>query len=406
MKNLSLIIILACLSMLGAFSTDTYLPSFPSIAEEFRIGLDVVQQTLTVYLLAMAVMTLFHGTLSDAMGRRPVILIGLIFYVGASVGALFARSFSILLFCRLVQGMFAGVGMAVGRAMIRDRFSGPEAQTVMSYTTVVFGLAPVLAPILGGWLEVAFGWRSVFGFLAIFGFLLLGACTLKLPESLPPARRSPLHLRATLTNYVIMATDLRFLFQSLAIALAASALFIYISAAPVFILQILHLPETSFAWLFVPMITGIMLGSLAAGRVAHFWRPERTIRIGFGMMIGAAIVNVLYAATFTVAIPWAVIPILLCTFGMAFVSPAMTIVTLDLYPARRGMAASLQTALVMGAFSIYSGLVVPFLFGSALKLAVGVVAGFLASVTLWVCGQRQSHGPRSLIDDSRSIKVI
>jgi DHA1 family bicyclomycin/chloramphenicol resistance-like MFS transporter len=124
------------------------------------------------------------------------------------------------------------------------------------------------------------------------------------------------------------------------------------------------------------------------------------------MMLGAAIVNVLYAASFTVAIPWTVIPILLCTFGMAFVSPAMTIVTLDLYPARRGMAASLQTALVMGAFSIYSGLVVPFLFGSALKLAVGVVAGFLASVTLWVCGKRQSHGPRTLIDDSRSIKGI
>ncbi|HEY6677221.1 MAG TPA: multidrug effflux MFS transporter [Terrimicrobium sp.] len=392
MKNLLLIIILACLSMLGAFSTDTYLPSFPSIADEFRIGLDVVQQTLTVYLLAMAVMTLFHGTLSDALGRRPIILGGLVFYVAASAGALFARSFSFLLFCRLVQGMFAGVGMVVGRAMIRDRFSGPEAQTVMSYTTVVFGLAPVLAPILGGWLEVAFGWRSVFGFLATFGVLLLAACALKLPESLPPARRSPLHLRNTLKNYIVMATDRRFLFQSLAIALAASALFIYISAAPVFVLQILGLSETSFAWLFIPMITGIMLGSLVAGRVAHFWRPERTIRIGFGLMMGAAIVNVLYAWFFTVAIPWAVLPILLCTFGMAFVSPAMTIVTLDLYPSRRGMAASLQSAFVMGAFSIYSGLVVPFLFGSALKLAVGVLAGFLASVALWACGQRQSSG--------------
>jgi MFS transporter, DHA1 family, multidrug resistance protein len=261
----------------------------------------------------------------------------------------------------------------------------------MSYTTVVFGLAAVLAPILGGWLEVAFGWRSVFGFLAVFGFLLLGACTWKLPESLPPGRRSPLHLQATLKNYITMATDRRFLFQSLAIALAASALFIYISAAPIFVLQILGLSETSFAWLFAPMITGIMLGSLAAGRVAHFWRPERTIRVGFGMMIGAAIVNVLYAASFTVAIPWGVVPILLCTFGMAFISPAMTVVTLDLYPARRGMAASLQTAFVMSAFSIYSGLVVPFLFGSALKLSLGVLAGFLASVTLWFYGQRQCH---------------
>jgi MFS transporter, DHA1 family, multidrug resistance protein len=391
-KNLLLIIILACLSMLGAFSTDTYLPSFPSIAAEFQIGLDVVQQTLTVYLLAMAVMTLFHGTLSDAVGRRPIILAGLALYIAASFGAFFARSFSFLLICRLIQGMFAGVGMVVGRAMIRDRFSGPEAQTVMSYTTVVFGLAPVVAPILGGWLEVAFGWRSVFGFLAIFGFLLLAACTLKLPESLPAGKRLPLHLRTTLKNYLSMATDRRFLLQSLAIALAASALFIYISAAPVFVLQILGLSETSFAWLFVPMITGIMVGSLAAGRVAHFWRPERTIRVGFGLMIGAAIVNVVYAASFPVAIPWAVIPIMLCTFGMAFVSPAMTIVTLDLYPARRGMAASLQSAFVMGAFSIYSGLVVPFLFESALKLACGVLAGFLASVALWACGQRQLHG--------------
>ena len=390
MKNVPLIIILACLSMLGAFSTDTYLPSFPSIAVEFQIGLDIVQQTLTVYLLAMAVMTLFHGTLSDALGRRPIILGGLALYVAASVGALFAGNFSFLLLCRVVQGMFAGVGMVVGRAMIRDRFSGPEAQMVMSYTTVVFGLAPVLAPILGGWLEVAFGWRSVFGFLATFGFLLLAACTLKLPESLPAAKRSPLHLRATLKNYLTMATDSRFLFQSVAIALAASALFIYISAAPVFVLKILDLSETSFAWLFIPMITGIMLGSLAAGRVAHFWRAERTIQVGFGIMIGAALLNVLYAAVFTVAIPWAVIPILLCTFGMAFVSPAMTIVTLDLYPARRGMAASLQSAFVMGLFSLYSGVVVPFLFGSALKLAGGVFAGFLASVALWVCGQRHS----------------
>jgi DHA1 family bicyclomycin/chloramphenicol resistance-like MFS transporter len=391
-KNILLIIILACLSMLGAFSTDTYLPSFPSIAAEFRIGLDAVQQTLTVYLLAMAVMTLFHGTLSDAVGRRPIILSGLALYVAASFGAFFAQNFSFLLICRAIQGMFAGVGMVVGRAMIRDRFSGPEAQTVMSYTTVVFGLAPVVAPILGGWLEVAFGWRSVFAFLAIFGFLLLVACTLKLPESLPANKRSPLHLRTTLKNYLIMATDRRFLLQSLAIALAASALFIYISAAPVFVLQILGLSETSFAWLFVPMITGIMVGSLAAGRVAHFWRPERTMRVGFGMMIGAAIVNVVYAASCPVSIPWAVLPIMLCTFGMAFVSPAMTIVTLDLYPARRGMAASLQSAFVMGAFSIYSGLVVPFLFGSALKLACGVLAGFLASVALWACGQRQLDG--------------
>ncbi|MGA7216402.1 MAG: MFS transporter, partial [Terrimicrobiaceae bacterium] len=135
MKHRLLIVLLASLSMLGAFSTDTYLPSFPSIAAEFHLGIDVVQQTLTVYLLAMAVMTLFHGTLSDALGRRPVILGGVALYFAASIGASFASSFSFLLLCRFVQGMFAGAGMVVGRAMVRDRFSGPEAQTVMAYMT-------------------------------------------------------------------------------------------------------------------------------------------------------------------------------------------------------------------------------------------------------------------------------
>ncbi len=374
--------------MLGPFSIDTYLPSFRSIAAEFHLGVDAVQQTLTVFLLAMAVMTLFHGTLSDAVGRRPVILGGLAIYFAASVGAALANSFSSLLFCRLLQGMSAGAGLVVGRAMIRDRFSGPDAQTVMSYTTIVFGLAPVVAPILGGWLEVMFGWRSVFTFLAGFGFLVLVACALKLPESLPLLGRSPLRLRATLKDYVTVASDARFLLQSVAIALAASALFLYISSAPVFVLQILHLPETSFAWLFVPMITGIMVGSFVAGRVAHFWPPDRTIRIGSLVMVGAAVVNILYASFWTAAIPWAVVPIMLCTFGMAFVSPAMTILTLDLYPARRGLAASLQSAFVMAVFSIYSGLLAPFLFENAFKLACGVLAGHLASVAFWYGGQR------------------
>ena len=388
MKHRFLIILLGCLSMLGAFSIDTYLPSFPSIAAEFHLGVDTVQQTLTVFLLAMAVMTLFHGTLSDAVGRRPVILGSLAIYLAASICAFLAYSFSWLLLSRLLQGMSAGAGMVVGRAMVRDRFSGPDAQTVMSYTTIVFGLAPVVAPILGGWLEVVSGWRSVFVFLAVVGFLLLVACAFKLPESLPLARRSPLRLRATLKDYATVGSDARFLLQSVSIALAASALFLYISSAPVFVLQILHLPETSFAWLFFPMITGIMAGSLVAGRVAHFWSPDRTIRIGFLVMAGAAAANVLYAAFCTAAIPWAVVPIMLCTFGMAVVSPAMTILTLDLYPARRGLAASLQSAFVMAAFSIYSGLLAPLLFGNAFKLACGVLAGHLASAAFWSCGQR------------------
>jgi DHA1 family bicyclomycin/chloramphenicol resistance-like MFS transporter len=382
-KTGTLIVLLACLSMLGALSTDTYLPSFGSMSREFGVGFDAIQQTLTVYLLAMAVMTLFHGTLSDAVGRRPVILWSMIIFTLSSLGAAFAPSLGVLLVSRFFQGVSAGAGMVVGRAMIRDLFDGAESQRVMSYTTVVFGLAPVVAPILGGWLEVSSGWRSIFLFMAAFVVVLLVACAWKLPESLPRGERSPLHLGTTLRNYAAVGSDPRFLLQSLSIALSCTALFLYISAAPAFVLKILHLPETAFAWLFIPLIAGIMIGSLVSARVASSWTSRQTISIGFTVMIASAVGNVLYCTFLPAAVPWAVVPIMLCTFGMALISPAMTVLTLDLHPKQRGLTSSLQSAFVMGGFTFFSGVLAPLLFGHACHLAWGALLGSVLSAACW-----------------------
>ncbi|MET0981582.1 MAG: MFS transporter, partial [Telluria sp.] len=181
----TLTVVLACLGMAGALAIDTYLPSMPAIGREFGVGPVAVQQTLSVFLFTFAFMMLFYGTLSDSFGRRRVILVSLVLYTIGSIGAVFAPSFGALLACRALQGLSAGAGSVVGQAIVQDRFKGAEAQKMMSNMMMVFGLAPAIAPIIGGWLHVHFGWRSTFLFLAGFGVLLIAMTLRLLPESLP-----------------------------------------------------------------------------------------------------------------------------------------------------------------------------------------------------------------------------
>ena len=168
-----LTVMLAFLGMVGALAIDTYLPSMPAIGREFNVGAVAVQQTLSIFLFAFAFMMLFYGTLSDSLGRRPVIMVALVVYTLASIGAALAPSFGWLLVCRALQGLSAGSGSVIGAAIVQDRFSGPQAQKMMSHIMMVFGLAPAIAPVLGGWLHVHFGWRSTFWFLAGFGALMV-----------------------------------------------------------------------------------------------------------------------------------------------------------------------------------------------------------------------------------------
>ena len=153
-----------------------------------------MQQTLSVYLLTFAIMTLFHGTLSDSFGRRPIVLANLLVFVLASLGCALAATFEQLLVFRGIQGLSAGAGIVVGRAIIRDSLEGHAAQRLMSLVTMIFGVAPAIAPIIGGWLQAWFGWRSVFVFLVAYGAILLLACKARLPETLPRHDRQPFRL--------------------------------------------------------------------------------------------------------------------------------------------------------------------------------------------------------------------
>ena len=392
MKTRILIVTLAALSMMGALSIDAYLPALPAIAKAFDISPAAAQQTLTLYLFGYAFMTLFYGTLSDSLGRRLVILISLVLYVLSSFGASWAPSFGWLLVFRLLQGLSAGAGQVVGRAMIGDLFSGAEAQRIMSFVSVVFGIAPAVAPILGGWLQAAFGWRSIFLFIATFALVLLGVCLRLLPESLPRERRHPFHFKVIVGNYWKVGCHARFLLKCLGNALSFSGVLIYIGSAPVFVLTILHLSVKDFGWLFIPLIGGMTLGSMLSARLSHRLSPRTIIQGGFSLMFLAAIANLVYTTFFTAQIPWAVMPPFFYCIGMAFAMPAMSVLTLEMFPRTKGLAASLQAFVFMVIFAVGSGLICPLIFGSAFNLALGIVIGLTLGAIFWWLGAREREG--------------
>ena len=371
--------LLAALAMLGPFSIDTYMPSFPAIGRSLAASTFELQWTISAFLATFALMSLFHGAISDSYGRRPVILVNLALFVIASVGCALAAAFHQLLWFRALQGLAGGAGIIVGRAMIRDSFAGDDAQRMMSTVTMIFGLAPAIAPIVGGWLQAAFGWRAVFVFLALYPAVLLVACYRLLPETLPPSARQPFVARVLMANYAKLLGNTRLILLSSAIAFNFCAFFLYIAAAPVIIYQWLGLGETEFAWLFIPGIGGIVIGAFLSGRLAGRLSRTQTLRLGYAVMFAAVVCNVAYHAAAAPALPWTVLCVMFYTLGMAIAMPTLTLLGLDLFPDNRGMAASLQGFQHSLFTAVAAVAIVPYVADSALAVA-------LTATALLVCG--------------------
>ncbi len=381
---LGLAALLAALSMISPFSIDTFFPSFRAMQHEFGVSGLQMQQTLTAYMLPFAITALVHGPLSDALGRRPVVLWGLAIYVLASAACAFAPSFATLLLFRAAQGMTAGVGMTVGRAVIRDRYDGPEAQRLMSVVTMIFSVAPAIAPIIGGWIHVAFGWRAVFGFLCVFGFALWLATRLRLDESHPPERRVPFDALSLAQTSWRIASDRRFLLLALAAAMNFATTMSYVGSAPAIVLDNWKLDETQFAWLFVPVVSGFMIGAALSGRLAGRIEPARQVNVGLGVAVFAGLCGVtLYGFVASPPILLQQLLLLLTALGVQLVFPPLTLRMMDLFPQVRGSVASVQSFISLLIGSLVLGLVVPWYAGSMLLLSAGSLFAALISMALW-----------------------
>ncbi|WP_242392424.1 multidrug effflux MFS transporter [Anaeromyxobacter oryzisoli] len=367
-------LLLAAISAIGPFSTDAYLPSFQEIGRAFGAPALLVQQTLTAYMIPFAVMTLWHGAISDALGRRRVTLGMLALFSLASVGCMLSWRIEALLFFRAVQGMTAGAGMVIGRALVRDLLEGAEAQRLMSRIALVFAIAPALGPVVGGWLHVWFGWRSVFAFLALFSAGLVVACWRGLPETLPAAQRRPLEVRSMASGYREVLGSPAFLALVLALTFCFSAVFVYIVSAPTFLVQHLRVPETAFLWLFGPISGGMLLGTSLSGALAGRVSPRRTVALAYAAMALSAGANAAFHAFFAPALPWSILPLVGYVLGTSLAMPSLTLMALDLFPSRRGLASSCQAFVQTSGNAVVTAVVAPLLWGSARGLAFGMMA--------------------------------
>ena len=387
----ALAMMLAGLSMLGPLSIDTYLPAFGAIQGSLQASPLEVQQSLTFYMLAFAGMVLWHGAISDTFGRRNVILVSLLMFAIGSLGCASAHTVHYLWFFRIMQGVSAGAGVVISRAIIRDLYADAAAARLLSLVTMIFSIAPAVAPILGGWIVIWFDWRSIFLFLAFYTVVLLAFCYWRLPETLPVEKRQPFNPRFLASSYGQILRSPLFHIKAGIVALNFAGLFLFITAAPEMLPKQLGLGPSQFGWLFIPCVSGIFLGAAAANRIAGKVTFARQIGIGFTFLLCAASVNVVYHLFLPPSLPWSVLPLFFYTFGMSLVGPGATLLALDLFPHIRGTVASCQSfaSTLLGA--VVAGVISPLLSGSVLWLASGQLAFTALALALWLISRRFRH---------------
>lgn len=399
--------LLAGLSMLGPFSIDAVFPAFPSIGARFAVDAPALQQLISVYLVTYGVMSLFHGAISDAIGRKPVIIAGMLVYAVASIGAAVSTSYAMLLACRALQGMCAGAGLVVGRAVIRDSLEGPAAQRLMSQVMMIFGVAPVIAPMIGAWLLPLGDWHGIFWLLSGFALLLALALLLFLDETHPASQRTRFAPRPLLAGYMMFARDRHFWPLLVSSSVNFAGLFLYISSAPQIVRDLLQLSEQGFPWLFVPVVIGLISGAWLSGRMADRFSAKQTVSLGYAVMLLACACHVLLALLYPQPrLPWSMLPLILHAVGVQLAFPTLTLLLLDRFPHRRGGISSVQAFVSLMLCAFVAGGLSPLLSASMLFLAAGSSTLTLIGVLGWGWYHRVSRWREPMISETQTVPVM
>lgn len=377
---LFLSVILASLAALAPFAIDTYLPAFPALENDLQASSLQLQQSLTFYLLPYALMTLWHGAISDSIGRIAAIKWGLGVFVIASIGCAFATNIETLWFFRALQGLSGGAGNVVARAMVRDLFAGPQAQRVMATVQMLFGIAPAVAPILGG-LLLGIHWQAIFIFLALYAGASLLAAMRFLPETMPVEKRLPLSARQVIKDYRIIFGDKEFNYVVFASGANFAGFFLYVLASPVFLVKHLGLNGHQFGWMFIPTVCGMVLGSYLAKRAAGKYAQRKVVKVAYLWMAVMVALNILVCFILPTNAVYNIAPVALFNVGMALAMPILSLSALDRHPKIRGTAASGQAFIQMLLSTVSAGLVVPLVWyapsGLAMAMAAYLVCGWL-----------------------------
>ena len=376
------ILILASLTALAPFAIDTYLPAFEVMENDLATNSNFIQQTLTFYLVPYTIMTIFHGAISDSIGRIKTIKYGMSLFILGSIGCVFATSIEMLWISRLIQGVGAGAGNVVARAMVRDLYSGATAQKVMATIQIIFGIAPAIAPMVGG-LLLGISWQAIFIFLIIYSVLITIFSVNFLPETISKQNQLPFNLESVLSRYRDLLNDKNYIFLILAVSFNFSAFFLYVLSSPIFLMQHLNLSSSQFGYLFIPTVTGMIMGSFISKKTAGIISPAKMLKIAYLWMLLITSINLIFCLFFPSIIFMNIGLIALYNIGMAAAMPLISIKALDCFPKARGTAASGQAFSQMLVSSVVAGLVIPIIWGSLATLAIGMMVIFsLGLVTI------------------------
>jgi DHA1 family bicyclomycin/chloramphenicol resistance-like MFS transporter len=393
-----LTIILGILSAFGPLSIDMYLPGLPSIADEFHASSAAAQLTLSLFFAGLAVGQALYGPLSDRLGRKGPLLYGCALYMLASLGCAAAPSLGSLIVLRLAQSIGGCAGMVISRSVVRDLFDAKESARMYSFLMLVMGLAPVTAPLIGGQLLVAFGWRAIFWLLAGFGLCCVLLVLFGLPETLPAERRAHAGLGHALSIYGRLLGDRRYLGYALAGGLISAGMFAYISGSPFVVIELYGVAPQDYGWIFGTNALGLITASQVNRWLLARYPSDTILGVALGCIAAAGLLLVLVAATGFGGLAGLLVPLFVCIAGVGLVGPNTTAAAMAPYGQVAGSASALLGTLQFVVGALAGMLVGAFYNATALPMA-GVIAacGMLALITYYAQVGMQ---PRAIATDA------
>ncbi|MDB6063296.1 MAG: h16 [Verrucomicrobiaceae bacterium] len=348
------VIVLGMLSAIAPLSIDMYLPSFPAIATALHTDIAAVQRTLATFFIGLAAGQLVYGPISDRFGRKPPLYFGLALYSAASLLCAFAVTVDALQWGRLLQALGGCTGMVIARAVVRDRCDAVSSAKVMSLIMLVMGVAPILAPLIGGFILQALGWRAIFGVLAVFGAICLFAIHFSLEESHDRTHAAPLHMGLILKNYAELLRDRHFLTLSLSGGLAQAMMFTYITGSPFVLIEHYGIPAQHYGWIFGCNAFGLIAASQINARLLHRFSPQQLLNYTLSFAAALSLALLLLTAAGITGLPLLLPALFGCVGVLGFVTPNSVALALQHQGKRAGAASALVGMLQLGVAAIAS----------------------------------------------------
>ena len=386
-SSLGLVVILGLLAMLMPLSIDMYLPALPQIAREFGVSAGSVQMTLNLYILGFALGQLLYGPLADSFGRKPVIAVGTLIFAVAAAACALSQSIEQLIFMRLLHGLSAAAGSVVISALMRDSYSKEEFSRMMSFVMLVTTIAPLMAPIVGGWLLLLWSWHAIFWAISLAAVVTTVLVVTQIKETLPRDRRQKFHLRTTLGNFLSLFRHKRVFSYMLASGFSFAGLFSFLNAGPFVYIELNHISPQDFGYYFALNVVFLFLMTLLNSRSVRRFGPLAMFRLGLLIQFTMGVWLVVVSALNLGFLPL-VFGVAMFIGCVAMVSSNAMAVILEEFPHMAGTASSLAGTLRFGVGALVGALLSTVTFTSAWPMVGSIFVCATLSVLLFIYATR------------------